>query len=75
MKRCLKMLFRLCLEVILTVIFMPLILLISLMSLIYYMIIVETDYNNKKILDGVIIWLELIKKGIDMNIDFIVNGL
>lgn len=75
MKRCLKMLFRLCLEVMLTVIFMPLILLISLMSLIYYMIIVETDYNNKKILDGVIIWLKLIEKGIDMNIDFIVNGL
>lgn len=75
MKKCLKMLFRLCLEVILTVILMPLILLISLTTLIYCMIIVETDYNNKKIMDGVIIWLELIKKGIDMNKDFIVNGL
>jgi len=75
MKKCLQMLFRLCLEVMLTVVFMPLILLVLLMSLIYYMIIVETDYNNKKIIDGVIIWLELIEKGINMNIDFIVNGL
>lgn len=75
MKKCLKILFRLCLEVMLTVVFMPLILLILLTSLIYYMIIVETDYNNKKIIDGVIIWLKLIKKGIDMNMDFIVNGL
>jgi hypothetical protein len=52
---------------------MPLILLILLMSLIYYMIVFKL--NNEKILDGVIIWLELIKKGIDINIDFIVNGL
>lgn len=75
MKKCLQILFRLCLEVMLTVILMPLILLVSLMTLIYCMIIVETDYNNKKIMDGVMIWLELIQKGINMNVDFIVNGL
>ena len=74
MKRCLKVLCRLYLEIISIIIIMPLILLISLATLIHCMIIVETDYNNKKIMDGVMIWFGLIKKGLNMNIDF-VNGL
>lgn len=75
MKKYLKMLFRLCLEVILTIIMMPIISFVLLVSLIYCMVIVEIYYNDKNIIDGIIIWLKLIKKGIMMNVDFIVNGL
>ena len=73
MKKYLKMLFRLYLEVVLTVVFMPIILLSSLISLISYMIVFKL--NNEKILNGMKTWSNLIKKGIMMNIDFIVNGL
>ena len=73
MKKCLKMLFRLYLEVILTVVMMPIIILVLLTNLIFYMIVFKL--NNDKILNGIKTWFGLIKKGIDMNIDFIVNGL
>lgn len=73
MKDYLKMLFRLYLEVALTVVMMPIIILSCLISLISYIIVFKLI--DEKILNGMKTWLELIKKGISMNVDFIVNGL
>lgn len=73
MKKYLKMLFRLYLEVVLTVVMMPIIISSLLISLISYMIVFKL--NNEKILNGMKTWSNLIKKGIMMNVDFIVNGL
>lgn len=73
MKKYLKMLFRLYLEVTLTVVMLPIIISSLLTSLIFYMIVFKL--NNEKILNGIKTWFELIKKGINMNVDFIVNGL
>lgn len=72
MKEWFMMLIRLFLELMLFGALLPFIVFIMFVTLIYYMLTFKL--NNGTFLDGIQVWLSLIKKGLLMNIDFILNG-
>lgn len=72
MKEWFMMLIRLCLELMLFGALLPFIVFIMFVTLIYYMLTFKL--NNGTFLDGIQVWLSLIKKSVLMNIDFILNG-
>lgn len=72
MKEWFMMLIRLCLELMLFGALLPFIVFIMFTTLMYYMI--EFKLNGCTFLEGIQVWLSLIKKSILMNIDFILNG-
>ena len=80
----LGILLRLLIEIVLTILLLPIILLILLWGLILSLkagSLLKDSYNtNEKkkyssIRIGLIGWLYMIKKGLNMNLDFIMNGL
>lgn len=72
MKEWFMMLIRLCLELMLFGALLPFIVFVMFITLIYYMLTFKL--NNGTFLDGIQVWLSLIKNGLLMNIDFILNG-
>ena len=68
-----KVFLRLMLEVILLVVLFPLIVFINLVWLV--VCIRSTRYFDGTIKDGVMYWLHCIKTSLEMNKDFVVNGL
>lgn len=72
MKEWFMMLIRLCLELMLFGALLPFIVFIMFAALMYYIIVFKL--NGCTFLEGIQTWLSLIKEGILMNIDFILNG-
>lgn len=68
-----KIMLRFFLEVWLTILLLPLIVLVLEFGLINYIIMFKNQ--GMTILDAIEYWGDTIAKGINMNIDFIVNGL
>ena len=80
----LGILLRLLIEVLLTILLLPIILLILLWALILSLkagslmkdsVNENENKNYSSIRVGIIGWLYMIKKGLSMNLDFIINGL
>lgn len=72
MKEWFMMLIRLFLELMLFGALLPFIVFIMFAALIYYIIMFKL--NGYTFLEGIQTWLSLIKEGLLMNIDFILNG-
>lgn len=68
------MFLRFLLEVVLTILLLPLIVVIEILWLFWCIRSTKMVYNGT-IKDGVKLWFEYIKAGLKMNLDFIVNGL
>lgn len=68
-----KIMLRFFMEVGLTIVLLPLIVLVLEFGLINYIIMFKNQ--GKTVLDAIEYWGHTIEKGISMNIDFIVNGL
>lgn len=73
MKKYFMIWLRFSLEVFLTITLFPTILTVSGIWLIYCIIVCDIMKVEQK--SGIKIWFEYLKKGIQMNKDFIVNGL
>ena len=73
MKKFIGVCFRFIIEISLFMALLPIICVILGLALINYLImsLIYRDTMD----NGFIVWSRMIKKGIDMNIDFIVNGL
>ena len=64
---------RFLLEIFLTIVLFPLIVFIALIWLGYCIAACKLYECNKK--EGFKVWLKYLKTGIDMNLDFIINGI